>query len=149
MMLRQNAAKLMNIWWHERSARTRDGPEARTYMWGRAASLDDAMIKRLAAYYAAQTPLSGSAQDPNDVAEGKKIYEQGIRDKIPPCLVCHGAKAEGAGTGPRLAGQHRLYLERQLVYYAKDSRANVVMHQESINLTVQQMTAVSSYLAAR
>jgi len=129
--------------------KTRDDPRARAYMWGIAASLDDAMIKRLAAYYAAQTPLSGSAQDSTDVAAGKKIYEQGIRDKIPPCLICHGAKAEGAGTRPRLAGQHRLSLERQLEYYAADTRVNVVMHQESMNLTAQQMTEVSAYLAAQ
>jgi cytochrome c553 len=129
--------------------KTRDDPDARTYMWGRAASLDDAMIKRLAAYYAAQTPLSGSAQDPTDVAAGKKIYEQGIRDKIPPCLTCHGTKAEGAGTRPRLAGQHRLYLERRLAHYATDARVDMVMHQEAINLTAQQMTAISAYLAAQ
>src|SRR6202163_3113711 len=129
--------------------KTRDDPRARAYMWGIAASLDDAMIKRLAAYYAAQIPLSGSAQDPTDVAAGKKIYEQGIRDKIPPCLICHGAKAEGAGTTPRLAGQHRLSLERQLEYYAADTRVDEVMHEESTNLTPQQKTAVSAYLAAQ
>jgi cytochrome c553 len=127
----------------------RDDPRARAYMWDRAASLDDAMIERLAAYYAAQAPLFGSAQDPTDVAAGKKIYQQGIRDKIPPCLTCHGAKAEGAGKTPRLAGQHRLSLERQLSYYAADTRVDTVMHQESTNLTAQQMTAVSAYLAAQ
>jgi cytochrome c553 len=83
------------------------------------------------------------------VAAGKKIYEQGIRDKIPPCLTCHGTKAEGAGTRPRLAGQHRLYLERRLAHYATDARVDMVMHQEAINLTAQQMTAVSAYLAAQ
>src|SRR6202163_4356578 len=91
--------------------KTRDDPHVRDYMWGMAASLDDAMIERLAAYYAAQTPPSGSAQDPTDVAAGKKIYQQGVPDKILPCMGCHGARADGVGTTPRLAGQHRLSLE--------------------------------------
>jgi cytochrome c553 len=78
-----------------------------------------------------------------------RMFAMASRDKIPPCLTCHGAKAEGAGKTPRLAGQHRLSLERQLAYYAADTRVDTVMHQESTNLTAQQMTAVSAYLAAQ
>jgi cytochrome c553 len=127
----------------------RDDDRARTYMWDVAESLDDTMIERLAAHYAAQESLPGTAQDPTDTAAGRKIYEQGIADRVLPCIACHGAKAEGAGTTPRLAGQHRLSLERQLTYFAASTRTNDVMHQEAMNLTDQQIQALSAYLAAR
>ncbi|HVB79443.1 MAG TPA: c-type cytochrome, partial [Candidatus Binataceae bacterium] len=128
--------------------KTRADPRARTYMWG-VAALSDAMIERLAAYYAAESPGSGSSQDPTQVAAGRKIYEQGIPHKIPPCMTCHGAGAKGAGTRPRLAGQHRLSLERQLAYFAANTRTGGMMHRESMNLTDQQIKDLSAYLAAR
>lgn len=128
----------------------RADPHARTYMWGMAAGLNDAMINRLAAYYSAQKPAAGSAQDPMKVAAGKTIYDQGVAEKnVPPCMACHGAKAEGAGTVPRLAGQHRNSLRRQLLAFAADQRANAIMHQESMNLTRRQIDNVSAYLAAQ
>jgi cytochrome c553 len=130
--------------------KTRADPHAQTYMWGMTAGLDDAMIERLAAYYSTQRPASGSTQDPTEVAAGKKIFEAGVPDKnVPPCLTCHGAKAAGAGTTPRLAGQHRASLERQLAAFAANTRANAVMHQESKDLTDRQISDVSAYLAAQ
>ena len=126
-----------------------DPPHASITMAGMAVGLDDTMIERLATYYSAQSPVSGSAQDPTDVAAGKNIYERGVPDKILPCLACHGAKAEGAGTMPRLAGQRRLYLERQLAYFAANTRADGLMHQEAMNLTAPQISDVSAYLAAQ
>jgi cytochrome c553 len=129
--------------------KTRADPRARAYMWPVAASLDDAMIEGLAAYYSTQTPASGSTQDPTDVAVGRNIYEQGIPGKIPPCLACHLPNAQGAGTTPRLAGQRRLALERQLAYFAANKRTNNVMHQESVSLTARQISDISAYLAAQ
>lgn len=129
--------------------KTRADPRARTYMWNAAAGLGDAMIDGLAAFYSAQTPASGSAQDAIEVAAGKTIYEQGIPDKIPPCLACHLPNAQGAGTTPRLAGQRRLSLERQLAYFAANTRANTSMHQESIALSARQIGDISAYLATQ
>ena len=127
----------------------RADPRARTYMWAMAGNLDDAMIARLAAYYAAQKPLPGFAQEASDVAAGKRIYQQGIRDKIPPCATCHGGKAQGAGTRPRLAGQRRLSLQRQLAYFAANARSGGLMHRESRQLTDEQITDLAAYLAAQ
>jgi cytochrome c553 len=130
--------------------KSRADPHAQTYMWGMAANLDDATIARLAAYYSAQRSASGSAQDPTESAEGKNIFEHGTSDKkIPPCVTCHGAKGEGAGTTPRLAGQHRALLERELAAFAANTRANVIMHQQTMNLTDRQISDVSAYLAGQ
>jgi len=129
--------------------KSRADPRSRDFMWDRAAHLSDAMIEGLAAYYAAQTPLPGFEQDATDVAAGKRLYQQGVRDKVLPCMACHGAEAEGAGMTPRLAGQHRLSLERQLTYFATNKRTGGLMPEESVNLTDRQITDVSAYLAAR
>ena len=98
---------------------TRADPHAHTYMWGMAAKLSDQTIDGVAGYYASQTPASGTPGDPALMAAGKKIAEDGIpaRD-VPPCLSCHGDKAGGAGTIPRLASQHTGYLEEQLSNFA-------------------------------
>ena len=126
-----------------------DPPGASISMARMAVGLDDAMIADLAAYYSVESMSPSSAQDLVDLTLGKNIYEQGIRDKIPPCLTCHGAKAEGSGTTPRLAGQRRLSLERQLADFAADTRPNALMHKETMNLTRQQISEISAYLAAQ
>ena len=42
----------------------------------------------------------------NLVAEGKKLFEEGVPDaNIPACVACHGDKAQGSDVVPRLAGQ--------------------------------------------
>lgn len=129
--------------------RTRDDPRARTYMWNEAAGLNDAVIGRLAGYYSAQKPRSGSPQNPAAIAAGRTIYQQGIPDKIPPCMACHLPEAQGSGTTPRLAGQHRLILERRLEYFAaNEPRDGLMMHQEADHLTVRQITDISTYLAS-
>jgi len=141
--------KYLSAQLHAFHGRTRADPRARAYMWGVAEHLDDATIARLAAYYSARSPVAGSAQNPVAVAAGKSIYEQGIPDRIPPCMTCHGAGAEGAGTTPRLAGQRRLSLQRQLAYFAANTRADGMMHTEAMHLTARQITDISAYLASR
>ncbi|OYV93007.1 MAG: hypothetical protein B7Z60_09900 [Ferrovum sp. 37-45-19] len=129
--------------------KTRADPRARAYMWDQAARLDNAMIERLASYYSAQNPVPGSPQNPASVAEGKIIYQQGIPDKIPPCMACHLPAAQGLGTTPRLAGQRRLILARRLKYFAANAPPNgIMMHKEAKHLTFQQINDISTYLAS-
>jgi cytochrome c553 len=129
---------------------SRADPHAHTYMWGMAAHLTDATIDGLAAYYAAQPPARGTSGDPAEVAAGRQIYEAGIQAQdVPACASCHGDHAEGNGVQPRLAGQHRSYLERQLEAFASSARANDIMHENSKNLTAGQIAAVAAYLAAQ
>ena len=64
------------------------------------------------------------------------------------CSLCHGAKGEGNSAFPRLAGQHRDYIERQLEAFASKARANVIMHENSKNLTAEQIREVAGYLGS-
>jgi len=130
--------------------KSRADPHAHTYMWGMAARLTDLTIDGLAAYYAAQPPVHGSPGDPAEIATGKKIFDEGIpAESVPACAACHGEQAQGAGAIPRLAGQHRSYLERQLDAFSSNARANEIMHENSKNLTAQQISQVTAFLSAQ
>lgn len=64
-------------------------------------------------------------------------------------MVCHGEKAEGNGSIPRLAGQHPAYLARQLEAFASNARANAIMHANSKNLRPEQISEVTAFLATQ
>src|SRR5260370_30756059 len=129
--------------------KSRADPHAHTYMWGMAARLTDPTITGLAAYYAAQPPVHGAPNDPTETAAGKKIFDAGIpAQNVPACTACHGEQAQGAGAIPRLAGQHRSDLERQLYAFSSHTRRNDVTRQHSKNLTPQQISQVAAFLSA-
>jgi cytochrome c553 len=126
---------------------TRADPHAKTYMWGMAARLSDAMIEGIAEYYSQQPPVPGTPDNSRMADAGRKIYTEGIASRsVPPCKACHGDHGQGNGTIPRLAGQHTAYIERQLEAFASNARANEVMHENSKNLTAEQIHEVAAYL---
>ena len=128
--------------------KTRADPHAQTYMWGMAAQLSDQNIDAIATYYASQAPVAGKPSASPETAGGEKIFTQGIpSESVPGCMSCHGEKAEGNGPIPRLAGQHQAYLARQLEAFASMARANEIMHENSKDLTAEQISEVTAYLA--
>ncbi len=130
--------------------RSRADPHAQAFMWGMAAQLTDSIIAEIAAYFASQPPPKGAPAGAAEVAAGRTIYEEGIEARhVPACKACHGPKAEGNGPFPRLAGQHRDYLEKQLEAFAANLRANPVMHENSKNLTALHISQVAAFLSAQ
>jgi len=128
--------------------KTRADPHAQTYMWGMAARLSDPTIDGIAAYYASQAPVAGAPSGSPQTIAGKKIFTEGIPSEgVPACMSCHGENAEGNGPIPRLAGQHEAYLARQLEAFASMARANEIMHENSKDLTPEQISEVTAYLA--
>lgn len=139
-------AQLENFRSHQRS-----DPPGFIYMWGISHNLTDGQIKGLADYFAKQLPLPNDAKgDAQQMAAGKVVYENGIPAKeVPPCIACHGAKAEGLASFPRLANQHQDYLVKQLhVFQETEGRPGTPMKQVTHLLTPQEMEAVASYLQA-
>jgi cytochrome c553 len=129
---------------------SRADPHAQAFMWGMAAQLTDATIKDMATYFAAQPPAPGTSADPAEVAAGKKIYTDGIpAQSIAACQSCHGPNAAGNGPFPRLAGQHRRYLEKQLEVFASNLRANELMHATAQTLTALQISQLAAFLSAQ
>jgi cytochrome c553 len=130
--------------------RSRADPHAQAFMWGMAAQLTDATIKDIAAYFASQPPAPGESADRAEVAAGKKIYQEGVEARnVPACQTCHGDKAQGNEAFPRLAGQRRTYLERQLEAFAANLRANEIMHENSKNLTALEISQVAAFLTSQ
>ena len=130
----------------------RDGnrqvPEMTAFVTG----LSDADIADLAAYYAAQTPTGGGA-DESLVELGERVYRSGVAEKgVPACLACHGpagAGVEAAGF-PRLAGQHADYTKAQLNKFSMEQRANDgdtrVMRDIAKRMHATEIEAVASYI---
>ena len=129
----------------------RADPNAQAYMWGMASQLSDTTIKGLADYYAAQKPAAGKPGAPALMAEGRKIFEQGIPSKkVQACAACHGANGEGAAVFPRLAGQHVEYLIAQLEGFKSGTRGNApIMINEVRDMTPAELRAVATYAASK
>jgi cytochrome c553 len=129
-------------------AHGRSDPAGFEYMWGLSHRLTDDQIKGLAEYFAKQAPKPNASVDAKLVAAGGTIYEKGVPAKeAPPCVDCHGPKAEGVANFPRLANQHRDYLVKQLqVFQRTDERPNTPMTQVAHLLSRADMEAVAGYL---
>ena len=133
-------------------ARSRRDPAGYEYMWGLSHKLTDQQIKELAAHYAAQTlgrqPVESDAEH---IAAGKQIFEHGLPDQsIPACASCHGPDGAGNGSFPRIAGQHRDYLRKQLTIFQRtDERPEgAVMKTVAHNLSPENIANVTAYVQA-
>jgi cytochrome c553 len=86
------------------------------------------------------------------VAEGKKIYEEGVPEaNVPACAACHGPDAKGNGENPRLAGQLYSYTVKVMVNWDRergqhDDKA-AVMQPTLRNITKSQISAVAAYVS--
>ena len=81
-----------------------------------------------------------------DLALGEKVAASG------KCDTCHGADFKGKGDVPRLAGQHSVYLIRQLKDMQTGARKNknvAAMKPIAAKLSDAEIVAVSAYLASK
>lgn len=111
--------------------------------------LSDEDMKHLAAFYAAQTPSTSGAADPDLVDLGAEIYHGGLPDKgVAACMACHGPAGGGmsAAGWPAIAGQHATYSAIQLTKYRDGERRNSMMQSIAERLTDEEIEAVSSYM---
>lgn len=135
---------------HAFKAKTRGEADAHDYMWGMATLLDDTVIDGLAQYYAAQRPAPGMPGDPQLIARGKLLYEQGDpAHNVVACATCHGEAAQGASIFPRLAGQHAAYVVRQLQVIQQKFRDSPIMHGVIKELDPDGMRAVAEYVQSK
>lgn len=126
----------------------RSGPAGAQYMWG-FTNLTAGQVQGLADYFSGQTPTFGSAGDASLVAEGRRIFSEGIPGKgVTMCSACHGSEGEGSAQFPRLAGQHADYVAKQLVIFQRtDQRPlGAVMKQVTHQLSDHQIHALAVFL---
>jgi len=98
----------------------RDGNRKDAQMTPIAASISNADMNDLAAYFAAQKPEPSSHKtDPANAAAAPKLAQQFN------CVQCHGATLLGQQHIPRLAGQQFEYLKTQLRGFKAQTRADL------------------------
>lgn len=107
-----------------------------------AASLSEAQIKSLAAYFARQVPDRNDAValDAKLEAEGKAQVAAGN------CAACHGEGLTGTPIAPRLAGQGEAYLADQLAAFKRGERHDPT---ETMNALAGQMSPAQIKASAR
>lgn len=83
---------------------------------------------------------------PEDMALGEQVAN------MAGCATCHGADDKGAGDVPRLAGQHPLYMIRQLKNMQTGARKDknvAIMKPIVAKLSDREIVAVAAWLASR
>ncbi len=129
----------------------KDGGRYNALMSSTAASLSDADIDNLAAYYASLKPNIGEAH-PNHVEKGQALYRGGDKSRgIPACTACHGPRGRGlAVVGyPAVSGQRADYTVMQLEQFSRGDRQgadSAVMAQIAKKMSPEDMKAVASYM---
>lgn len=83
---------------------------------------------------------------PDDMALGEQVT------RTNGCATCHGADFKGVGDVPRLAGQHPLYMIRQLKNMQTGARKDkdvAIMKPVVDKLSDRDIVAVAAYLASK
>lgn len=112
--------------------------------------LAQADFEALGLYFSTRATSVHAVADPKIAQVGEYIYQQGNAESgLPSCATCHGPRAHGSETLPRLAGQHARYTETQLRQFNKRERTNdnAVMHAVASKLTELELKAVSAYIS--
>jgi len=117
--------------------------------------LNPPMLEGLSTYFKDLDPKPLGGAPKELVADGKKIYEEGIPSaEVPPCASCHGPDARGADAFPRLAGQLNDYIYRKLTNWDKERGQDkakpdnsAIMQPIAHNLGDAQIKAVAAYLS--
>lgn len=127
------------------------GKRKNEVMAGMVANLTPDEMASLSLYYAGQKAKPGVVKNRALATQGKKIYLDGNPDAgVPACAGCHEADASGYGLFPHLAGQHSEYTLLQLKRFNTGERDNdkgLAMQSVTAQMTEQEMSAVSEYLA--
>lgn len=131
----------------------RSGERPHVVMSPVARHLDEADLHDIAAYFASQPPMQGEAG--KSVAPAPALYRLGdAQRRIDACQTCHGDLGQGrtgAVNAPRLAGQDKPYLLRQLQAWRSGERRNSSdgqMNRVSHLLSDDDIDALASHLAS-
>lgn len=120
-------------------------------MAGQVASLSEQDMQDLAAFFAAQKPVIGTA-DEASLDLGQRIYRAGNKASgVSACMACHGPSGAGNPPArfPMLSGQNVDYTVKQLKAFRSGQRTNdagKMMQNIAGNMTDQEITAVASYM---
>lgn len=115
----------------------------------KAAVLSECSIRAVSKYYQSQKPAVTPPSDAMLAGAGSFVYQRGNPySGLPGCVACHGTGGRGNAELPRIAGQNKPYLERQLRRFASSDRVNdgSVMHMVASRLSEMELKAVVEHL---
>ena len=117
-----------------------------------AASLSEADMRGLAAYFSQQKQKPELSKNKQTIEFGQKIWRAGdISKGLPACAGCHGPAGLGIpGQYPRLQGQYADYIEVQLKAFRAGERSNdpaSAMRTVALRMTDAEIKAVADYTA--
>ena len=122
----------------------REGKRKNDQMSPFAASLSNADMNDLAAYFSSQAIVQEPARPSvSNAAEGRRLSTQNN------CVACHAANLMGQQHIPRLAGQRKEYLAAQLRSFKASTRGELdgVMTSAAQSLSEQDMDVLAEYLS--
>lgn len=113
--------------------------------------VDDADLRDIAAYFAAQAPMRGDGGGAGEVARRLVTHGDAARG-VPACASCHGSADQPPASAlhPRLAGQEYRYLAQQLADWRQRQRRNSpgdVMNRVAAALSDAEIDALALYLS--
>jgi len=122
-------------------------------MSGMAASVSDADLADIAAYFASQPMMKGDHPSSNKL--GKKLFENDdLSRMMVRCDNCHGITGKGLAPGnpvyPVIGGQHKQYLLAQLINFRNGTRNNSpggVMNTTVHRLNDAELDALADYIS--
>ncbi|MDE1948669.1 MAG: cytochrome c4 [Burkholderiales bacterium] len=126
------------------------GRRKNAVMTGMAATVADADVANIAAFFASKKAKPGFAKDKDTVALGEQIYRGGILAKqVPACAGCHSPNGAGIPAQyPRIGSQHEAYLETQLNNFRSGERSNSPqMMAIAGKMNDREIKAVADYIA--
>lgn len=131
------------------------GARKHEIMSAMAATINDADLADIAAYFASQKKMKGDGSGENDIAH-ELFFNGDMSRYIQPCMTCHGVNGKGifpgSSTFPILGGQHKAYLRAQLINWRAGERTNSpggVMNKIAKTLTDQEIEALTDYISGR
>jgi len=115
------------------------------------AALTPEDMRAVALYFSRQRAEPHLPADAGLAARGRRVYEKGgSATEVAACIGCHGERAPGSESLPRLAGQFPAYLAAQLKNFGSRERTNdnAVMHTVAVRMTAEEIDAVAAYLGS-
>ena len=122
-------------------------PNATKFMFDTASSLGAARAAAVADYFGRQEPTQPHGGGRLG-EKGRLLYQ--ASNNGPSCESCHGVIGDGGDVGPapRLAGQHNVYLARQLTSLSLGVRVHPQMGSQARPLSQQDIAALVAYLGS-
>ncbi len=129
------------------------GTRTHAIMSAMAATIDDADLADIAAYFASQRKMHGKGSGNNRI--GKNLFLNGDMDRnIVACINCHGVDGKGKtpknSMFPVIGGQHKDYLLAQLRNFRAGDRSNSpggIMNIVTQTMTDAELQSLAEYVA--